>query len=30
MANLSLKNIKKIYDNGFHDVKDFNMEIEYK
>lgn len=30
MANLSLKNINKIYDNGFHAVKDFNMEIEDK
>ena len=30
MAKLSLKNINKIYDNGFHAVKDFNMEIEDK
>lgn len=30
MANLSLRNINKIYDNGFHAVKDFNMEIEDK
>ena len=30
MANLSLKNINKVYDNGFHAVKDFNMEIEDK
>lgn len=30
MANLSLKNINKVYDNGFHAVKDFNMEIADK
>lgn len=30
MANLSLKNINKVYDNGFHAVKDFNMEIDDK
>lgn len=28
MAKLSLKNINKIYPNGFHAVKDFNLEIE--
>ncbi|MFV0441112.1 MAG: ABC transporter ATP-binding protein [Lachnospirales bacterium] len=30
MAGLSLKGIKKTYDNGFVAVKDFNMEIEDK
>lgn len=30
MASLSLKNINKIYPNGYHAVKDFNMEIEDK
>ncbi|MGF0039968.1 ABC transporter ATP-binding protein [Peptoniphilaceae bacterium SGI.131] len=30
MAKLSLKNINKIYDGGFHAVKDFNLEIEDK
>jgi multiple sugar transport system ATP-binding protein len=30
MANLSLKNINKIYPNGVHAVKDFNLEIEDK
>lgn len=30
MANLSLDKINKIYDNGFHAVKDFSMEIEDK
>lgn len=30
MANLSLKNINKVYPNGFHAVRDFNMEIEDK
>ena len=30
MASLSLKNIYKIYPNGFNAVKDFNMEIEDK
>jgi len=30
MANLSLKNINKIYDNGFHAVKDFDLEVEDK
>ena len=28
MASLSLKNICKVYPNGFHAVKDFNLEIE--
>ena len=28
MASLSLKGIQKIYPNGFHAVKDFNLEIE--
>ena len=30
MASLSLKGIEKIYPNGFHAVKDFNLEIEDK
>ena len=30
MASLSLKNINKKYPNGFHAVKDFNLEIEDK
>lgn len=30
MANLSLKNINKKYDNGYEAVKDFNLEIEDK
>ena len=30
MASLSLKNIYKIYDNGFEAVKDFNLEVEDK
>ena len=30
MASLSLKNIKKVYDNGFEAVKDFNLEIADK
>ena len=30
MAELSLTNINKIYPNGFHAVKDFNIEIEDK
>jgi len=30
MASLSLKNINKIYPNGFQAVKDFNLEIEDK
>jgi multiple sugar transport system ATP-binding protein len=28
MSNLSFKHIKKIYDNGFEAVKDFNLEIQ--
>jgi len=28
MASVSLKNIKKVYSNGFEAVKDFNLEIE--
>ena len=28
MASLSLKNIYKIYPNGFNAVKDFNLDIE--
>ncbi len=28
MASVSLKNVKKVYDNGFVAVKDFNLEIE--
>lgn len=28
MSNLELKQINKIYDNGFHAVKDFNLKIE--
>ena len=28
MAYLSLKDINKIYPNGFHAVHDFNLEIE--
>lgn len=28
MSNLSLKNINKIYPNGFHAVYDFNLEIK--
>ena len=27
MAGLSLKNISKVYPNGFEAVKDFNLEI---
>ena len=27
MASLSLQGIQKIYPNGFHAVKDFNLEI---
>lgn len=27
MAGLSLKNICKVYPNGFEAVKDFNLEI---
>ena len=30
MASLSLKNIYKLYDNGFEAVKDFNLEVEDK
>lgn len=30
MASLSLKNINKVYPNGYHAVKDFNMEIDDK
>ena len=30
MASLSLKNIYKIYSNGFNAVKDFNLEVEDK
>ncbi|MCR4909239.1 MAG: sn-glycerol-3-phosphate ABC transporter ATP-binding protein UgpC [Lachnospiraceae bacterium] len=30
MASLSLKNIQKKYPNGFHAVKDFNLEIDDK
>ena len=30
MASLSLKNIYKIYDNGFEAVKDFNLEVQDK
>ena len=26
MASLSLKGIQKIYPNGFHAVKDFNLD----
>ena len=28
MASLSLKNICKVYPNGFEAVKDFNLEIQ--
>lgn len=28
MAGLKLKNIEKLYDNGFHAVKNFNLDIE--
>ena len=28
MGYLSLKNVNKIYPNGFHAVHDFNLEIE--
>ena len=28
MASLSLKNICKVYPNGFEAVKDFNLEVE--
>ena len=30
MASLSLKNVNKVYPNGFQAVKDFNMEIADK
>lgn len=30
MASLSLKNVNKVYDNGFTAVKDFNLEIADK
>ena len=30
MASLSLQGIQKIYPNGFHAVKDFNLEIADK
>ena len=30
MASLSLKNVCKVYSNGFVAVKDFNLEIEDK
>ena len=30
MASLSLKNICKVYPNGFEAVKDFNLEVEDK
>ncbi|MCI5724125.1 MAG: sn-glycerol-3-phosphate ABC transporter ATP-binding protein UgpC [Erysipelotrichaceae bacterium] len=30
MSSLSLKNINKVYDNGFHAVKDFNLDIQDK
>ncbi len=30
MASLSLKHIEKVYSNGFHAVKDFNLEIADK
>ena len=30
MASLSLRNICKVYSNGFVAVKDFNLEIEDK
>lgn len=30
MASISLKNINKIYPNGFHAVQDFNLEVEDK
>ena len=30
MANLSLRNIQKVYPNGFHAVHDFNLDIEDK
>jgi multiple sugar transport system ATP-binding protein len=30
VASISLKNINKVYSNGFHAVQDFNLEIEDK
>ena len=30
MASLSLKNVTKVYPNGFVGVKDFNLEIADK
>ena len=30
MASLSLKNVCKVYPNGFEAVKDFNLEVEDK
>ena len=30
MASLSLRGIEKVYPNGFHAVKDFNLELEDK
>ena len=30
MASLSLKNVRKVYPNGFEAVKDFNLEVEDK
>ena len=30
MASISLQNINKVYPNGFHAVKDFNLDIEDK
>ncbi|MDD6155698.1 MAG: sn-glycerol-3-phosphate ABC transporter ATP-binding protein UgpC [Lachnospiraceae bacterium] len=30
MASLSLKNVCKVYDNGFEAVKDFNLDVEDK
>ncbi len=30
MASLSLKHIEKVYENGYHAVSDFNLEIEDK
>ncbi len=30
MASLSLKNVCKVYPNGFEAVKDFSLEVEDK
>ena len=30
MASLSLKNVCKVYSNGFEAVKDFNLDVEDK